>query len=442
MVVVWLFLRHWHAPSSRPWPCRCWWYPAFIGMHLLGFSINVITLLALSLVVGILVDDAIVEVENIVRHLRMGKTPYQAAMEAADEIGLAVVAAAFTLIAVYLPTAFISGIAGRFFKQFGWTAALAVFASLVVARLLTPMMSAYLLKPLVASEHEPRWLAAYMRAGPLVPAPSLADPDRRSPVLRRLAGTDPAAPSACIPADDNAQTQVMLELPPGAKLQETQALALRAGALAMGVGDVRSIYTTVSGGSAGTDPILPAPARATRARPHSPCNWHHVRSTRANRSSATPAPGHGEARRARQGGPRQLRRRIHPGPGQRKTRRPWPRRRAPWSVTSAPSAASAESAARQAWCGPRSRCGPTCPRRRPGRDLASHRRDPARGHRGRLRAVSAQAESGAARVPIVVRLDDAARQDLSVLERLAVPGNHGPVRLGEVASLTLAGGPR
>ena len=123
--------------------------PAFVGMYLLGFSINVVTLLSLSLVVGILVDDAIVEIENIVRHLRMGKTPYQAAMEAADEIGLAVIATTFTLIAVFLPTAFMSGVPGKFFKQFGWTAALAVFASLVVARLLTPMMAAYLLQAAV-----------------------------------------------------------------------------------------------------------------------------------------------------------------------------------------------------------------------------------------------------------------------------------------------------
>ena len=105
------------------------------------------TLLALSLVVGILVDDAIVEIENIMRHLRMGKTPYQAAMEAADEIGLAVIATTFTLIAVFLPTAFMSGVPGKFFVQFGWTAAIAVFFSLVVARMLTPMMSAYILKP-------------------------------------------------------------------------------------------------------------------------------------------------------------------------------------------------------------------------------------------------------------------------------------------------------
>ena len=96
-------------------------------MYLFDFSLNLISLLALSLVVGVLVDDAIVEVENIIRHLRMGKTPYQAAMEAADEIGLAVVATTFTLIAVFLPTAFMSGIVGQFFRQLWWTAAISIF---------------------------------------------------------------------------------------------------------------------------------------------------------------------------------------------------------------------------------------------------------------------------------------------------------------------------
>jgi len=163
VIVVWLFLRDWRATFVSAVALPMSVIPAFIGMHLLGFTINIVTLLALSLVIGILVDDAIVVVENIVRHLRMGKTPYQAAMEAADEIGLAVIATTFTLIAVFLPTAFMSGIAGKFFKQFGWTAALAVFASLVVARLLTPMMAAYLLKPSKARHGEPGWLRLYMR---------------------------------------------------------------------------------------------------------------------------------------------------------------------------------------------------------------------------------------------------------------------------------------
>ncbi|MBC7454218.1 MAG: efflux RND transporter permease subunit, partial [Massilia sp.] len=149
VLVVWLFLRDWRATFVSAVALPLSVIPAFIGMYILGFSINVISLLALSLVIGILVDDAIVEVENIVRHLRMGKTPYQAAMEAADEIGLAVVATTFTLVAVFLPTGFMSGIAGKFFKQFGWTAALPVIASLVVARVLAPMMAAYILKPIV-----------------------------------------------------------------------------------------------------------------------------------------------------------------------------------------------------------------------------------------------------------------------------------------------------
>jgi multidrug efflux pump subunit AcrB len=119
VLVVWLFLRDARATfvSAAALPLSA--IPTFFVMYLMGFTLNVVTLLSMSLVVGILVDDAIVEIENIMRHLRMGKTPYQAAMEAADEIGLAVIATTFTLIAVFLPTAFMSGVAGKFFVQFG-----------------------------------------------------------------------------------------------------------------------------------------------------------------------------------------------------------------------------------------------------------------------------------------------------------------------------------
>ncbi|HEX5737222.1 MAG TPA: efflux RND transporter permease subunit, partial [Hydrogenophaga sp.] len=165
VLVVWLFLRDFRATvvSAVALPLSA--IPAFIGMHYMGFTINVVTLLAMSLVIGILVDDAIVEVENIVRHMRMGKSPYQASMEAADEIGLAVIATTFTLIAVFLPTAFMSGIPGKFFKQFGWTASFAVFASLVVARALTPMMAAYLLRPVVTAKDMPNWARSNRVAG-------------------------------------------------------------------------------------------------------------------------------------------------------------------------------------------------------------------------------------------------------------------------------------
>lgn len=121
--------------------------PTFYIMDLMGFTLNGVTLLALGLVAGILVDDAIVEIENIERHIHMGKTPFQAALEAADEIGLAVVATTFTIVAVFVPVSFMTGIIGQFFKSFGLTVAVAVLFSLAVARMITPLMAAYLLNP-------------------------------------------------------------------------------------------------------------------------------------------------------------------------------------------------------------------------------------------------------------------------------------------------------
>ena len=257
VIVVWLFLRDWRATFVSAVALPLSVIPAFIGIHLLGFSINVVTLLALSLVVGILVDDAIVEVENIVRHLRMGKTPYQAAMEAADEIGLAVIATTFTLIAVFLPTAFMAGIPGKFFKQFGWTASLAVLASLLVARLLTPMMAAYMMKPTGPSTGEGAVMRGYIRLA------GWCLSNRLLTVLASLAffvGSIlliPLLPTGFIPPDDTSQTQVHVELAPGSTLAQTEAMAERARELVAGVEHVKTIYTTVGGGSAGADPFAP-----------------------------------------------------------------------------------------------------------------------------------------------------------------------------------------
>ena len=171
VLVVWLFLRDLRATLVSAVALPMSMLPALIGMHwVFGFSINGVTLLAMSLVIGILVDDAIVEVENIVRHLHMGKTPYEAAMEAADEIGLAVIATTFTLIAVFLPTAFMGGVPGKFFVQFGWTAAMAVFFSLVVARMLTPMMAAYILMPGMVRSSFSTTAACALSVAPSLPA--------------------------------------------------------------------------------------------------------------------------------------------------------------------------------------------------------------------------------------------------------------------------------
>ncbi|MEN9537997.1 MAG: Multidrug resistance protein MdtB, partial [Pseudomonadota bacterium] len=286
VLVVWLFLRDFRATvvSAVALPLSA--IPAFIGMHYMGFTINVVTLLALSLVVGILVDDAIVEVENIVRHMRMGKTPYQAAMEAADEIGMAVIATTFALIAVFLPTAFMSGIPGKFFKQFGWTASLAVFASLIVARALTPMMAAYIMKPIVMAQQAPAWARGNRVLGAIWRWMSNQDePGWLAPYQRWAAwcirhrwvtalGAGlffvgsimliPLLPQGFIPADDNSQTQVYMELPPGATLEQTVAAAERARLLVMGVKHVKSVYTTIGGGSAGSDPFVPQGAAESR----------------------------------------------------------------------------------------------------------------------------------------------------------------------------------
>ncbi|MDE2600045.1 MAG: efflux RND transporter permease subunit, partial [Rhodocyclaceae bacterium] len=260
VLVVWLFLRDWRATfvSAAALPLSV--IPAFGFMYLFGFTINVVTLLSLSLVIGILVDDAIVEIENIMRHLRMGKTPYQAAMEAADEIGLAVIATTFTLIAVFLPTAFMSGVPGKFFVQFGWTAAIAVFFSLVVARMLTPMMAAYILKATGAEHKEPGWMAMYMR---WVQA-----------CLHHRVRTTLAAlgflivsfvlvgflPTGFIPPDDLSQTQVTLTLPPGSNFKQTHAAAEEARHIVEKNPYIKLIYTAIGGGNAGGDPFAPAGA--------------------------------------------------------------------------------------------------------------------------------------------------------------------------------------
>ncbi len=264
VLVVWLFLRNLRATFVAAVALPMSVLPAFIGMYMLGFSINIVTLLALSLVIGVLVDDAIVEVENIERHLHMGKSPYQAAMEAADEIGLAVIATTFTLIAVFLPTAFMSGIAGKFFKQFGWTASLAVFASLVVARILTPMMAAYIMQRSKNAHQEPWWMGRYLRwvgwclRHRFITALAAAGFFAGSLMLI------PLLPTGFIPPDDNSQTQVYLELAPGSTLAQTRDASERARALVSRLPEVKSVYTTIGGGSAGTDPFAGGGAPESR----------------------------------------------------------------------------------------------------------------------------------------------------------------------------------
>ena len=443
VIVVFLFLRDWRATFVSAVALPLSVIPAFIGMNYLGFSINVVTLLALSLVIGILVDDAIVEVENIVRHLRMGKTPYQAAMEAADEIGLAVIATTFTLIAVFLPTAFMSGIPGKFFKQFGWTAALAVFASLIVARMLTPMMAAYLLKPIVGYvEKDGPLMSWYMRASRWCLRYRWITAIAAGAFFIGSVMLIPLLPTGFIPPDDNSQTQVNLELPPGSKLQDTRAIAEAARLKITQLEHVKSVYTTIGGGSAGADPFAASGAAEARTatltvllaergtRPRKQGIENNIRKTLETLPgvrSKVGLGGSGEkyilvltgddaATLAQAAAAVEKDLRTIPGLG---------------SVASSASLVRPELTVRPDFA------------RMADLGVTSA----AIGETLRIATVGDYDTSlpklnlSQRQVPIVVRLADDARNDLSSLERLMVPGARGPVMLGQVATLELAGGP-
>lgn len=254
VIVVFLFLRDWRATSIAATALPLSVIPTFAVMHLMGFSLNTVTLLSLSLVIGVLVDDAIVEIENIERHLLMGKRPFQAAIEAADEIGLAVIATTFTLVAVFLPTAFMSGVVGKFFVQFGWTASVAVLFSLLVARLLTPMMAAYLLKtPTQQVKPEPGWVRYYLHLMHLCLAHRHLT--ATSALVFFAVGLYLASqlPDGFMPADDNQQTQVTLTLQPGTRLQETTASAEQARSIIAKHEQVKQVYTAIGSGSSGEE---------------------------------------------------------------------------------------------------------------------------------------------------------------------------------------------
>ena len=266
VVVVWFFLRDWRATLVSAVALPLSVIPTFAAMHWAGFTLNVVTLLSLSLVIGILVDDAIVEIENIMRHLALGKSPKEAAMEAADEIGLAVIATTFTLIAVFLPTAFMSGVAGKFFVQFGWTAAIAVFFSLVVARMLTPMMAAYLLAKPTKEHAEPGWMKTYMGWAAwcvkhrlwTVAAATVFSVASCAPLFAgKIAG-------GFIPPDDLSQTQVYISLPPGSTYAQTLAAAEQARLAIKDHPHVKMIYTAVGGGATGSDPFAGGSAAEVR----------------------------------------------------------------------------------------------------------------------------------------------------------------------------------
>ncbi len=251
VLVVFVFLKNWRATLIAAVALPLSAVPAFWAMSLMGFSLNLVSLLGITLVTGILVDDAIVEIENIVRHMRMGKSPYKAAMEAADEIGLAVIAITFTIVAVFVPVSFMSGIAGQYFRQFGLTVAAAVLVSLLVARLITPMMAAYLMAPV--KTHDERD-GVIMRAYAGFLSATL-----RWPFVTLVLGLALFAvsiwstrllPTGFIPAGDESRIVVSAELPPGSTLADTRATTDEMVRVLRTIPEVKSVF--VLGGTTPT----------------------------------------------------------------------------------------------------------------------------------------------------------------------------------------------
>ncbi|MEN9420112.1 MAG: hypothetical protein RI988_3733 [Pseudomonadota bacterium] len=446
VLVVWLFLRDWRATLVAATALPLSILPAFAVMHyVFGFTLNVVTLLSLSLVVGILVDDAIVEIENIMRHLRMGKTPYQAAMEAADEIGLAVIATTFTLIAVFLPTAFMAGVPGKFFVQFGWTAAIAVFFSLVVARMLTPMMAAYLLRPPRAEHHEPRWLVRYSGWAAWCLKHRVVTVLATTVFFLGSFGLVRYLPTGFLPPDDLSQTQVTVSLPPGSTYAQTLEAAERARELVRQNPHVKMVYTAIGAGATGADTFTPGAALPEVTKATLTVNMTH----RTERRGVTKQAIEAQLRDALQAVPGA---RVKVGFGQSSEKYVL-------VLASEDGAALATHAAvveRELRSIPgigavTSSSSLLRPELivRPDAAKAADLGVTAAAIADTLRVATAgDYDQGLAKlnlsqrqVPIVVRLPAEARTDLALLARLPVPGRNGPVPLGNVATLEIGSGP-
>jgi multidrug efflux pump subunit AcrB len=246
IIVVFLFLRDLRATVIAAIALPLSIVPAFWAIDAAGFSLNLVSLLAITIVTGILVDDAIVEIENIVRHMGMGKSAYRAALEAADEIGLAVIAITLTIIAVFVPVSFMGGIAGQYFKQFGLVVAFAVFFSLLVARLITPLLAAYFMRSKGHHDKEGWLLRAYTRLVGWSVRHQYIAVALGLGIFAASIGSFFLLPSGFLPTEDTGRTLLAIELPPGSRLDDTRAVT---GAIAREIGarpDVKSVY--VNGG--------------------------------------------------------------------------------------------------------------------------------------------------------------------------------------------------
>lgn len=243
VLVIWLFLRDgratWIAATAIPLSLL----PTMLVMQLKDFQLDSVSLLALILVIGILVDDAIVEIENIERRIERGESPRQAAATGADSLGLAVVAITLTIVAVFLPVSFIGGVVGKYFSEFGLTTTFAVLSSLVVARLVTPLMCAHLLRP---KPHAKREEGAMERGYIRLLNAVLAHPRRSlaagAALLVLTLGLVGAVPSGFMPKTRPLAIKLNYELAPGATLADSARAAESLRHALHGLPDVLGVF--------------------------------------------------------------------------------------------------------------------------------------------------------------------------------------------------------
>lgn len=245
--VVFLFVRDWRATWIAGLVIPLSVIPTFLIMKWLGFSLNTVSLLALSLVSGILVDDAIVEVENIMRHVRMGKSPYHAAVDAADEIGLAVVATTLVIVAIFVPVSFMGGVVGQYFIQFGLTVAFATLFSLLVARLITPILAAYFLYPASHVQQAPRWVSRYQKLLETALASRKKMIWAGVTVLIASLSMVMFMRTEFMPVEDKSQSTLQVELPPGSRLKDTDKTISALTDILLKLPEVKSVYELIGG---------------------------------------------------------------------------------------------------------------------------------------------------------------------------------------------------
>ncbi|MGF9567820.1 efflux RND transporter permease subunit [Neorhizobium sp. JUb45] len=256
IVVVFLFLRDWRATLVAAVALPLSVIPTFFALDMLGFSLNILSLLAITLVTGILVDDAIVEIENVVRHRNMGKSAYRAALDASDEIGLAVIAISATIIAVFAPVGLMSGVVGLYFREFGLTVAIAVFFSLLVARLITPIMAAYMMTGAPAAQERKGWLSiAYetmlrktLRWKWMTVASALG-------LFAVAIVSLMSMPTTFLPEEDTGRLTLTVELPPGATLEDTRRVTNGISAIVAKLDDVEGALVRAGASMSGQQDV-------------------------------------------------------------------------------------------------------------------------------------------------------------------------------------------